>query len=133
MIPQFKTWDESASGNKITVPFGHIWKVLYAYIDYVADANVATRVTLLTFNINGGAAMPEEPEFLQGFVAASESKIFYFGEKDTINPYDGSQEAPPNGIYLAGNDEAILKVTNEQAGDTWDVILSVLVGVQARA
>lgn len=110
-------WDESAGANRITVPFGHLWSVRWLFIRYVADANVSTRTIVLNIKQSEAAF---EMGVLSSDITAGLTRTYLYGNEDAGGAFFlGKQAAQP--VLLKQTDTITLTVTNEEAGDTWDV------------
>jgi len=130
-FPRIRTlqWDESATSNLVTVPFGHVWEVRYLFMQYVASADVATRSMRIGIDHDVG---PLPIILLQIDITASLTKEIYVGAQDQNNPLDGSQELP-HPLWLVNPDKIVFTVTSEQGADTWDVWAGIKDWVVPRA
>jgi len=107
-------WDETAASNRVTVPFGHIWRLTNLMVHYVADSQSATRTVTLTFRWNES---PTGLIFLTASILASETEDYILGS--TIVPFD-NEEALDQPLTLQPTDTITIAITNEQSGDLWD-------------
>jgi len=133
-----KTWDETSTANKLIVPFGHVWELLHAYVKYVADATVATRLPKLHVNTEGDAA--PNITMLDMSLTASQTKtaIVGFNDDESISQHDYNQTNNTRGMWIFGGTGTKqgyfqLAVTSEQAGDVWDVFIMIRDHTFARA
>jgi len=110
-------WDETAVSNLVTVPIGHLWHVWSFWMRYIADANVASRQIDLTINQDSG---PIGGLVMTDTATANQTRALKYGVQDQASIYNGANESGL-GEYLEAGDTIELAVTNEQAGDTWDV------------
>lgn len=113
------TFDETAVGNTLVVPFGHIWRVWMMFIRYQASSDVATRTVLLDFKM---AAGPADLNLTTTSIVADETENYMWGPASASNSPLSAHTDAGLGFYLVGpSDHIKLNVTNEQAADDWDV------------
>jgi len=116
-------WDETAVGNLVAVPLGHLYRVTYGLIKFVASSDVATRTVLL--QIRPGWAVNSTITISALSATQSQTKTIVFGLLDDVsagqhNEYQRLPGQDTGGMWLPEAGEMDVSVTNEQAADDWD-------------
>jgi len=110
-------WDETAVDNRVTVPSGHIWKLAFLAMKYVADSQAATRNWELRFS---WALGPNDFGMFASSIIADQTEEYLWSATKEQSPTD-LQQTSAQGLWLVSGDSVKFQVANEQSGDLWDI------------
>jgi len=116
-------FDETAVGNKKSLPFGKLMQIHYGQVRFVASVDVATRtITFLISDVH----TPWSPNYFRFTATASQDIEMILGwPDDGPPPQTHSQRLPGSGLWIPAGGALTLSVGSEQGADVWDVSLVV--------
>ena len=119
-----KSLDETGN-NRLQIPFGHAWRIMYGHLFYVASSDVATRTIVIRYDFEG----IEDTEFFQETLTASQTRRYGLGWlASTITSLNEHQHFPTHGgqgMWLPALSSIFVDITNEQAADDWDLEIMI--------